>query len=99
MYQLFKEMKILNFTDMYNYQCAIFMFQCYLQILPKSLLKLFILNCNIHHYSIRNAENFHLPLVHTTSYKRTVIFNGPCLWSTIPRNIRELKFVNTSKRK
>ena len=75
------------------------MFQCYLQILPKSLLKLVILNCNIHHYSTRNAENFHLPLVPTTSYKRTVIFNGPCLWSTIPRKIRELKFVNTFKRK
>ena len=96
---LFKNLRVLKFKDMYDYQLAIFMFQCHKQVLPKSLCDLFMLNSNVHEYNTRNANRYHLPQARTSSFQRTIIYNGPSKWNSIPSEFCDLKFINTFKHK
>ena len=95
---LFSSLKILRLNDMYKYQAAIFMYLCTKQLLPQSLLELFSFNNQVHNYNTRSASNFHIPLSRTSFYQRSIIYNGPILWNSLPCAIRNTKSLNTFKR-
>ena len=82
---------------MYRYQLGIFMFLCHINLLPTSLLKYFSLNCNIHSYATRNAANFHMPKVRTSLLHKSIIYQGPVVWNSIPDEIRNSKSLNLFK--
>ena len=89
--------KFLNIYDIYRYQLGIFMFLCHRNLLPTSLLKCFSLNCNIHSYATRNAANFHMPKVRTSLLHKSIIYQGPVVWNSIPDEIRNSKSLNLFK--
>ena len=96
---IFYSLKLLNIYDIYKYQLGIFMFLCHRKLLPISLLKYYTLNCNIHSHVTRNAANFHIPKVRTTLSYKSVIYQGPLVWNTLPIYIRNSKTLNSFKTK
>ena len=96
---LFRQLEILPIHDMLSLNMAAFMFSLYNNApLPMSFKEHFILNCNIHLYNTRCAQNFHLPLHRTSLSKNTLFFNGPMLWNKIPQIIKESKSLQQFKR-
>ena len=96
---IFKSLKILTLYDLYKYKLGIFMFLCHKNILPKSLLVHFCLNCNIHAYSTRNAANFHLPKVRTFLMHNSIFYQGPIIWNSLPEETRNSNTLNIFKSK
>ena len=96
---IFYTQNILTLYDRYKYLLGTLMFLWHRKLLPDSLLNYFTLNCNIHSYSTRNAANFHLPKVRTSLYYKSVIYQGPLTWNSIPDNIRNAASFNIFKRK
>ena len=94
---LFASLKILRLNEMYMYQSAIFMYLCQHLLLPSSLLELYSLNNHFHNYNTRSANNYHLPKSHTSFFQRSIIYNGPQLWNSLPSAIRDSKSVNVFK--
>ena len=94
---LFASLKILRLNEMYMYQSAIFMYLCQHLLLPSSLLELYSLNNHFHNYNTRSANNYHLPKSHTSFFQRSIIYNGPQLWNSLPRAIRDSMSVNVFK--
>ena len=94
---LFASLKILRLNEMYMYQSAIFMYLCQHLLLPSSLLELYSLNNHFHNYNTRFANNYHLPKSHTSFFQRSIIYNGPQLWNSLPRAIRDSMSVNVFK--
>ena len=96
---IFYSLKLLTFYDIYKYQLGVFMFLCYNKILPSCILNYFTLNLTIHSYVTRNAQKFHLPKVRTSLSHKSLLFQGPLLWNSLPDDIRESKSLNVFKMK
>ena len=75
------------------------MFLWHRKLLPDSLMHYFTLNCNIHLYYTRNAKNFHIPKVRTSLFQKSVFYQGPLIWNSIPDDIRKVTSFNVFKRK
>ena len=59
---LFLKMKSLPVSDLVSLQTALFMFRLRNNLLPEVFNHCFTLNCSIHNYKSRNAQNIHPPL-------------------------------------
>ena len=59
---LFLKMKILPVSDLVSLQTALFMFRLRNNLLHEVFNHYFTLNCSIHKYKTRNAQNIHPPL-------------------------------------
>ena len=94
---LFYEHGILNVYDMANLYIAVFMFLCFNGHLPTFLTTCFKLNSDVHSCNTRNALNYHLPKIRTTSMKNSLFFKGPVIWNSIPLEIRKSKTLNLFK--
>ena len=94
---IFNSLKMLHFDDLYLYKVGIFMYLCHNQLLPELLLTYFDLNCNIHNHRTRNAINFHLPLTRTSFSQKSIIYQGPIIWNSLPPVIKESRSLNVFK--
>ena len=56
---LFKNLKILNFEDIYKLQIGKFMYQYKSGLLPYSFNNMFLVTCRVHSYGTRNSELFY----------------------------------------
>ena len=96
---IFKSHKILKFYDIYQYEIAIFMYNCYRGLLPESLHNHFVLNCSVHNYVTRSCKNFHVPNVRTDLFKKSIFYRGPISWNLLSDEIKNSCSFNTFKRK
>ena len=96
---LFCHLKILNIYDLFEFQVALFMYQCYHGLLPSSLLEYFNLNQTIHKYQTRNASNFHFQQIRTALFRNSVFFKGPKIWNSTPTLIKQSPTLNCFKRR
>ena len=96
---IFSLLKLLNVYDLYNFQCAIFMYLCYNKLLPASALIHFNLNMQVHGHQTRSSSNFHLPPTRTTTFHESIYFNGPLIWNNLPSSIRQSPSLNIFKRR
>ena len=94
---IFYSLKLLNIYDIYKYQLGIFMFLCHKKLLPTSVLKYYSLNCNIHSHATRNAANFHIPKARTMLTYKSIVYQGPVVWNSIPNEIRNSITLNLFK--
>ena len=94
---IFYSLKRLNIYDIYKYHLGIFMFLCHRKLLPTSLLKYYSLNCNIHSHATRNAANFHIPKTRTKISYKSIVYQGPVVWNSIPSEIRNSKTLKLFK--
>ena len=96
---IFFTQNILTFYDRYRFLIGTLMYLWHKQLLPNSLLEYFTLNCNIHSYLTRNATKFHLPKVRTSLYYKSIFYQGPLIWNSIPDDICTAVSFNVFKRK
>ena len=94
---LFVKLNILPIYDMISLQIGVFMFNCYKDLLPLPFKGYFQLNCHIHSYNTRNANNFHTPLAQTCSTKRSIFYFGPILWNDLPLSMKQANSANYFK--
>ena len=73
------------------------MFLCHKKLLPTSVLKYYSLNCNIHSHATRNAANFHIPKARTMLTYKSIVYQGPVVWNSIPNEIRNSITLNLFK--
>ena len=95
---IFTSLSVLTVYDIYLLQCAIHMFLCHNNSLPESILNHYKLNNTTHNYSTRNSNNFHLPLIRTSSFRKSIFFHGPQVWNSIPQIIKECKTLNSFRK-
>ena len=51
-------------------------------------------------YSLRNANTFVLPMVHTVNYgTETIQYRGQCIWHSLPQEIKDSNSVQQFKNK
>ena len=67
---LFSCLNILNIHKMYLYQCGVFMYSNFHQLLPISLPNYLKLNNQVHAHETRNRFDYHLPLVRLSSFNK-----------------------------
>ena len=95
---LFRKLNVLNCYDLFLYHTAILGF-CYFQnLLPTHISQMFIINRSIHHHDTRISNSFHLFKVNSTFAKKSVRFNFPVVWNSIPSNIRSCKNLRLFKK-
>ena len=85
---LFFEYKLLQVQDLFNFQLGQLMFNFNNKMLPSIFNNIFLKNNSIHSYPTRQANEFHLPLLRTSSAQRTFIYEGPKYWYSINPDIK-----------
>ena len=95
---IFYSLKLLNIYDIYIstilvYSCFYVIENCYL----RPLLKYYSLNCNIHSHATRNAANFHIPKTRKKISYKSIAYQGPVVWNSIPSEIRNSKTLKLFK--
>ena len=96
---MFYSCNMLQYRDIYIYETGVFMYLCQNHYLPEYLLNLFIFNSDVHSYNTRSAAHFHLPNVRTSVNQKSIIFQGPFLWNSIPTEIKNSCSLNVFKRR
>ena len=94
---IFSCLNLLNIHKMYLYQCGIFMYSNFHQLLPVSLPNYFKLNNQVHAHETRNRTDYHLPLVRLSSFKKSIFYSGPKFWNDLPAFIKMSPSLNIFK--
>ncbi len=99
--ELFHNLKILKFKDVYNLYLSNYMFKQIHTPCINNLVPL-ISNRQIHTYSTRQADNLHKTYARTQKVKNSFMFRGPHLWNKLPNNLKtttdERRFQKQMKR-
>jgi Reverse transcriptase (RNA-dependent DNA polymerase) len=92
---LFKQLNLLQVTDLYSFQVILFMYQVYHKNLPHSCLHFFVQNDITH--NTRRSNYFKLFSYRTNIRKKSISIAGPTLWNKIPNELQNSRNVNTFK--
>ena len=85
---LFKNLKILNFEDIYKLQIGKFMYQHKSSLLPYSFNNMFLVTRQVHSYGTISSELFYLPQCRTNIRKFSISFQGPKFFNSLSFEIR-----------
>ena len=85
---LFKNLKILNFEDIYKLQLGKFMYQYKSGLLPYSFNNMFLVTRQVHSYGTRSSELFYLPQCRTNIRKFSISFQGPTFFNSLSFEIQ-----------
>ena len=77
---IFKNLKLLNLSEIYVYFVQLFMFKYHHGILPPVFDNLFILNRSVHSHETRQINHLHVPL-RTNLMSKTVRITGVSLYN------------------
>ena len=67
---------------------------------PQSLTNLFTYKGDMTNYNLRNISNtLCLPQPHTNYFKKSFMYDGPFLWNSIPKEIKESKSLSSFHKK
>lgn len=86
---LFRDNKILPIHDLYKLFTGVFVFKHLNSLLPSCFREYFVTNAQHHAHHTRSASLYRLPLFHTTTAQRSILYQGPKLWSSIPLTLRQ----------
>ena len=94
---LFIELDVLRFYDIHAFQVLIFMYLCNNNLLPDYIKTFFKFNQDVHGYNTRNAKDFHLPKPRLSSFKNSILFQGPQIWNSVSIDIKQSVSLNVFK--
>ena len=100
---VFKQLKLLKFSDINLHQQSIFMYKSINNIFPSQFSNLSHFNCNseIHKYSTRSATQINMPKHRTRRFQYYIRYSGPKFSNSLParlHNSRSLQaFSHTMK--
>ena len=92
---MYKELNILNISDIYHLEFGKFMYQLYSDRLPVVLAQLFKKIKVIHSHNTRQTEKstYFLPRVYKTIGQQLLTFRGAKLWYSIDDTIKDRRWV------
>ena len=96
---LFYNSSVLKVKDIYLLQLGALMYELNAGLLPVALARIFKKNNQVHSYSTRQAQAYHLPLVRTQFALTTVGSTGPRLWNSLEPRIAQSVSIYVFKRK
>ena len=96
---LFSRLGILDIFQINTFQIAKFMYCYHYSLLPPSFFNLFRTNSQIHSYSTRTANNYHVHQCRTNLKKFTILYQGPKIWNSLPTTITTLSSFPNFKKK
>ena len=85
---LFKNLKILNFENIYKLQIGKFMYQYKSGLLPYSFNNMFLVTHQVHSYGTRSSELFYFPQCRTNIRKFSISFQGPKCFNSLSFEMR-----------
>ena len=94
---LFQNPKLRHLQDLYTFGVSVFMYKFQSQSLPTCFNEYFSLNSAHHSHNTRSAMLYRLPLFHTVTCQKSILYQGPKVWSSIPDAIRQSCSLNTFK--
>lgn len=96
---LFSALNSLKIHDIHLFQLAIFMYKYNNDMLPPDLLdaNFFLNNDDIHKYSTRHADDFHIRPTQTQLARNTIKTQGALLWNSLPVSIKSSPTIATFK--
>ena len=94
----FKKLGLLTITDIGNLQLSEFMYKYSHDLLPGALRHYFKKNSEIHTYNTRQAGNYHLFAITTSTRKYDISSRGPKLWNSLSEEIKSAVSVASFKR-
>ena len=86
---IFNNLKLLKFKQIYDLNCAKFMYQCYNNKNYYYFKDKLITNGDIHNYETRNRDLLRKPFGRLQQFKNSFINNGIDLWNILPDNTKE----------
>lgn len=90
--QLFISQNVLKLDDIYKLEVSKTIHRFYNNILPMPLRDMFIRVSQIHDRQTRQLDNLHERRSRTALASRRMKHNGPILWNSLPRYIKESKY-------
>ena len=87
---LFKQLALMTVYDIFKYQLAMFMYKCVNNLLPQHSSFNFVVNDTLHDYSTRSSTNLHIVYCRTKCRWTTVQIQGPKLWNSLPKSLKEI---------
>ena len=85
---IFKRLKILKLSDIYQSQIGNFMFSFKKGLLPYAFSEMFLMTNQIHHYNTRNSNSFYLFSCRTNIRQFVIRFQGPKLFNSFSTEIQ-----------
>lgn len=85
---LLKDLRILNFENIYHYEVGKFVYLYSKGFLPNSFRKMFTLTNQVHSYKTRNSNSFYIFPYRTNVRKFSIRFQGPKCFNSLPLDIR-----------
>ena len=90
---LFAKSNLLNVTDMYTLELGVFMYKYSINDLPVAFKEYFMKRSDIHDYPTRHVNNLNLTNNRKSFSDHAIRTNGPILWNSLSKTIRESKSV------
>ena len=90
---LFFKSNLLNINDMYTLELGVFMYRFSTSDLPISFNDYFKKRSDIHKYNTRHTNDLQLTNNKKAFSDQSIRTNGPVLWNSLPKTIKESKSV------
>ena len=87
---LFRQLGLSSVYDIFRFQLAMFMYRCINNILPFNKSFNFVANDASYRHETRNRSNLHIVYCRTTCRWLTVQIQGPKIWNSLPRYLRDI---------
>ena len=87
---LFTKLKVLQFSELYNYHLGIFMYKCMNNALPLCFQSYFTLTSNVHLHCTRSTTQKKL-FVHsnrTSMFKNSLVQRGIIFWNSLNETLK-----------
>ena len=94
---LFKNLKILQVHEIYNFNCAKFIYQCYNEHSLKNFKRNLHTNSNYHDYNTRNKESLRKPKGRLMKFKNSFMSHGIEIWNSLHDSIKDAKTIISFK--
>ena len=95
---LFYKLKTLNIFDLYKYHIALIAFLYFKGLLPNTISQYFCVNNQIHNHNTRSSNLIHLWKVQSTLSQKSVRYNLPVIWNSLPSSVIQSKTLSQFKR-
>jgi len=94
---IFRKFNILKFEDIIKCETLKMMYKAVNHSLPLAINERFILNKEIHNYDTRQTHDIHIAKTTKRVTYNSIIYQGPDMWSELPRELKNITTFNSFK--
>ena len=94
---LFKEHKILTVTEIYEYNCTKFIYQCYNNKTYTNFKNKLVKNSDVHSHNTRNKGIIRKPRVRLHKFINSFLYKGIDMWNELPDRIKLINSFDSFK--